>query len=64
MEINNSDKDSFVIYMCVKGKVNIRYGESGIENIQKGESILIPASLKELILQPEEYTEILEIFIR
>ena len=37
--------DSFVIFICLEGEVTIET-ESGIETIQKGETILIPASLE------------------
>ncbi len=63
LSVNYIDKDSFVIYMCVKGNAIIHYGEGLTESIRKGETVLIPASLKDLKLKPNGYTEILEIFI-
>lgn len=56
-----SDLDSFVIYMCVDGKCKITM-EGNSEKLQKGESILIPASCSELLLEAD-YAELLEVYI-
>jgi len=64
LEIDNSDKDSFVIYMCVSGKGANLISDDFEEYLNYGESILIPASLNEFILKPNEQTELLEIFIK
>ena len=63
VKIDYSNKDSFIIYMCVKGSAQILFNEANSEKISKGETLLIPASLKELTLKPDGYTEILEIYI-
>lgn len=55
--------DSFVIYICIEGKLKINYGEVETEILSKGETILIPADLKELTITPFESALILEIFI-
>ncbi len=56
--------DSFVIYMCVEGSAQIEYAESeDAIRIQKGETVLIPASIDNLILTPFEKTRFLEVFI-
>jgi len=54
--------DSFVVYFCINGKLVIKYDEDMI-TIEKGETILIPADLKSLTLIPEQYSELLEIYI-
>lgn len=41
-----SDEERFYVYMCIEGSGKIIY-EGGEENISKGETILIPASLGE-----------------
>lgn len=53
--------DSFVVYMCVEGTTRLRYGEE-LFNLNKGESILIPASIKEIHFETLQVT-ILEIFV-
>ncbi len=55
--------DSFVIYICTKGKVEI-LAENGRETMKAGETILIPASLKELEIIPEGESELLEVYIK
>lgn len=55
--------DSFVIYICMKGKVEI-HSEGGMETLKSGETILIPAVLKEIEIVPEEESEMLEVFIK
>jgi mannose-6-phosphate isomerase len=55
--------DSFVIYMCMEGKVEIHYPGGEPDVIQKGDTILIPAALKELSLIPQQKSTLLEIFM-
>ncbi len=55
--------DSFVIYMCTEGKGEILYGDGGSVSFMKGETILIPALLKELIIKPAVPSTLLEVFI-
>ncbi|WP_347174589.1 type I phosphomannose isomerase catalytic subunit [Polaribacter uvawellassae] len=60
--VNHSDKDSFVIYMCVKGAVTFIHNKNeAILNF--GETILVPASFKEFVIKPSGNSELLEIFI-
>jgi mannose-6-phosphate isomerase len=57
-----SELDSFVIYVCIEGKVRIEMGSS-IESLKKGEVLLIPATAGKVILSPTEQSGILEVFI-
>ena len=61
--IDHSNKDSFIVYMCVKGEVNLKLESGKAESIKIGETVLIPASLKNITLIPKEYSELLEIYI-
>jgi mannose-6-phosphate isomerase len=56
--------DSFVIYMCMEGRVDLYYPGGGAETLRKGDTILVPAALKELFLVPQETTTLLEIFMK
>jgi len=56
--------DSFVIYVCIDGKLTLDYGAGELETLTKGETILIPAELKELTITPVEKAMILEVFIK
>jgi mannose-6-phosphate isomerase len=54
--------DSFVVYICLAGEFSIRWdGES--ESVSKGETVLLPAMIKEVVLVPAGETHLLEIFI-
>ncbi|MCK4747725.1 MAG: class I mannose-6-phosphate isomerase [Bacteroidales bacterium] len=55
--------DSFVIYMCIEGSAGITY-PGGVEQINKGETILIPAEMKNLAIVPSEPTTLLEIYLK
>ena len=53
--------DSFIIYICVKGLINIV--ENGVTyTLKNGETLLIPASIKNVELIAEEESEVLEVY--
>ncbi|MCX6326426.1 MAG: class I mannose-6-phosphate isomerase [Bacteroidia bacterium] len=54
--------DSFVVYICIDGELLIRWDENS-EKVSKGETVLLPAMIKEVILEPIGEARILEIFI-
>jgi mannose-6-phosphate isomerase len=56
--------DSFVIYMCMEGQVDIHHPGGDPETLKKGDSILIPAALKEIALVPQQETTLLEIYMK
>lgn len=56
----SKDYDSFVVYMCTKGNLEIRIKETSYQ-FQKGDTILIPAFLTDYQLIGN--SELLEIFI-
>jgi len=64
VKIDHSEKDSFVIYMCVDGNVAFHYGEDRVERLDKGETILIPAVLKTFSISSENPSKLLEIYIK
>lgn len=55
--------DSFVIYMCLEGNFNLVYDIDQVVKVNKGETVLVPACLKNLFLLPETEAELLEIYI-
>jgi mannose-6-phosphate isomerase len=55
--------DSFVIYMCMEGSAGISY-PGGMEYIRQGETVLIPAELKNLAIVPARHTTLLEVYIK
>lgn len=54
--------DSFVIYICTEGEFLIRWN-GNTEAVKKGESVLLPAMINEVMLEPVPETTLLEIFI-
>ncbi len=56
--------DSFIIYMCARGSVKIGYGSDKTTDLKTGETVLIPAMLKELTIEPLEESELLEVYVR
>lgn len=63
VEMNHQHKDSFVIYMCVGGNVTFQY-EDQIEELQLGETLLVPACLKEFNIIAKEKSKLLEVYIK
>jgi len=61
--------DSFVVYMCLEGSFSIHYHEAESEIILKGETVLLPAEIKNVRLVPgtgvgpEARAQLLEIYI-
>jgi len=66
LDINSTVKkdysviDSFIIYMCVEGTVNV-ISEGETYTINNGETLLLPASLKKITLQSES-ARVLEVY--
>lgn len=61
LKLNVSQRDSFSIYMCVSGSVEIE-NEHGMAAIQKGETILVPANCNTISLKTSE-VKLLEVTI-
>ena len=58
-----SANDSFVIYICTKGRVNLSYGNNQLEVIEMGESILLPNILNNITLKADLTSSLLEVLI-
>lgn len=54
--------DSFVIYICIDGAATLSYGKQEMR-IAKGETVLVPASIKEVKLAPSPECKLLESYI-
>lgn len=61
--VDQLNKDSFVIYMCVAGKVTFSYQDQ-TEVLEMGETLLVPASIKEFTIASKESSELLEVYIK
>jgi mannose-6-phosphate isomerase len=54
--------DSFVLYICTVGEFLLKW-ENCSEKVSKGETVLLPAMIKEVVLEPFNEAQILEIYI-
>jgi len=63
IEKNYNLLDSFVIYMCIDGEMEIIYNEKQKTVVKKGESVLIPAVFEHLVLNPVVQCKLLEVYI-
>lgn len=61
MVVDIAQKDSFHIYMCVKGQGSVRFENQEVA-LQKGETILIPASCPTITIQTQNI-ELLEVYL-
>jgi mannose-6-phosphate isomerase len=54
--------DSFVVYICIDGEFTILW-EGNSEKVTKGETVLVPAMIKEVTLKPVNQAKALEVYI-
>ena len=57
-----SQKDSFVIYMCLEGSLNLVDNKGNSLLIERGESLLIPAETNYVEISPNNHCKLLEVF--
>lgn len=56
--------DSFVVYICTEGAFKIVYGNGETLQVNTGETVLLPADMKNVMLKPEPFSTILETYIK
>ena len=54
--------DSFVVYICLEGEFSICW-DGNSETVSKGETVLLPAMIREVTLKPGSEARLLEIYI-
>jgi mannose-6-phosphate isomerase len=57
-----AEHDSFVIYICLEGAATLTCKRAK-ETIKKNDTILIPAAIADLIIEPEPKAKLLEVYI-
>ncbi len=57
------DRDSFTIYICMEGDCTLTDNEGNTVIINRGESVLVPATTKSAIITPSVATKLLETFV-
>jgi mannose-6-phosphate isomerase len=50
------------VYICTEGRFVIRW-DSGSERVSKGETVLLPAMISDVVLVPEQEATVLETYI-
>lgn len=55
--------DSFVVYICMEGKVVLRDNKGNEMSIHQGQTILIPADTENMALMPAQKAKLLEVYI-
>ena len=63
MEMDYSELDSFVIYICMEGACSIADNEGNQVELQAGESVLFPATTQGLSVKPEGQVKFLETYV-
>ena len=63
MTMDYSELDSFVIYICMEGSCTVTDNEGHSLEIQAGESILFPATTKEVNVTVNEHVKFLETYV-
>lgn len=61
--INYADLASFVIFICVEGSCSITYDIDKCEEMHAGETLLIPAEIKEMEVLVAERVKFLEVYV-
>ena len=55
--------DSFVIYLCTTGEFELKFDLNQSISVTAGECILIPAYLKDILLEPKKESSLIEVYI-
>ncbi|MDY9917242.1 mannose-6-phosphate isomerase, type 1 [Porphyromonadaceae bacterium KH3R12] len=55
--------DSFVIYICMAGHCTVKDDKGNSETLRQGESMLIPANTKSVMIIPDEFSKLLETYV-
>lgn len=63
MNMDYSELDSFVIYICMEGACTVTDNEGNAISLQAGESVLFPATTRSLEVVPEGKVKILETYV-
>ncbi len=56
--------DSFIIYICTEGSLTIKSGSESIVPLTKGETVLIPALLKNIEIVPNGECNLIEVYVK
>jgi len=60
---NYSGLDSFIIYICTSGKATLRDESNNDITLHQGQTVLIPAETRQISIQPDTPTKLLEVYV-
>jgi mannose-6-phosphate isomerase len=63
MTVDYSELDSFVIFICIEGRCTVRNDQGETVGLQAGESLLLPATTRDVHIQPEGKVKFLETWV-
>ena len=63
INLDNSSKDSFVIYMCTEGHVTLTYQDNKVMSLNFGETVMIPHKLNKISFKTDTKAVLLEVYI-
>ncbi len=55
--------DSFVVYICTEGRAVLEWEDNKMD-MNRGETVLVPAIMNSLLINPDPATRMLEVYIR
>ncbi|MFQ3579080.1 MAG: type I phosphomannose isomerase catalytic subunit [Bacteroidales bacterium] len=58
-----SKLDSFVVYICLEGEGDILWNNNNKEHVKKGDTLLIPACIDYISIQPTNFIHLIEVYI-
>ncbi|MDR2917618.1 MAG: class I mannose-6-phosphate isomerase [Tannerella sp.] len=58
-----SSLDSFVVYICMEGKAILKDNKGNMLPVQQGQTVLIPADMDHISIEPEHNAKFLETYI-
>ncbi len=62
VSIDYSERDSFVVLICLSGSLVVEYAD-GREELRPGEALLVPAVLEGVNLKPRDQAVVLEVYM-
>jgi mannose-6-phosphate isomerase len=63
MTVDYADLDSFVIFICLEGRCTVTDDSGAQVGLQAGESLLLPATVKDVHVVPDGKVKFLETWV-
>jgi mannose-6-phosphate isomerase len=63
IKLDNSQKDTFIVYICTEGTVTLEFGKKDVINLNFGECVLVPNKLNNICFKSTKKAVVLEVFL-